>query len=70
MRMRPQSRLRSALGPVARHRYLASDGIQADQFKRTFMRRSFSGVHFNENLAVIRHRAQEANDVALESEAS
>src|SRR6267154_5206420 len=70
MRIRPQSRLRSALGTVARHRYLASDGIQAGQFKRTFTRWRFSGIHFNENLSAVRHRAQEANDVALEGEAS
>src|SRR6478735_4740615 len=46
---------RSALGPVACRCDLASDGIQADQFKRAFMRRCFSSVHFNENLAAIRH---------------
>lgn len=58
------------LGPIARRRYLTSDEIQADQFKRAFIRRSFSSVYFNENLAAIRHRAQEANDVALKGEAS
>jgi hypothetical protein len=61
---------RSALGPVARRRDLTSDGIQADQLKRAFIGRSFTSVHLNENLAAIRHRAQEANDVALKGEAS
>src|SRR5437879_6726604 len=61
---------RSGLGPVARRRDLTSDGIQADQLKRAFIRLSFTSVHFNENLPAIRHRAQEANDVALKGEAS
>src|SRR6202011_3497502 len=60
---------RSGLGPVACRHHLTSDGIKADQLKRAFGRRSLSSVHFNENLAAIRHRAQEANNVALKDEA-
>ena len=36
-------------------RDLTSDGIQAHQLKRTFIRRTFFSIHFNENLAAIRH---------------
>ena len=61
---------RSGLGPVASRCDFTSDRIQAGQSKRTFIRRRFSSVHFNENLAAIRHRAQEPNDVPLKGEAS
>jgi hypothetical protein len=45
----------SGLGPIAHCRDLTSDGIQAHQLKRTFIRRTFSSIHFNEDLAAIRH---------------
>lgn len=61
---------RSGLGPVASRRDLTPDRLQAGQSKRTFIRRRFSSVHFDENLAAIRHRAQEPNDVPLKGEAS
>jgi hypothetical protein len=58
---------RSGLRPVARCCDL-TDGIQAGQLKRAFMRRTFASVHLYENLAAIRHRAQETNDVAWKGE--
>src|ERR1700674_3741114 len=65
-----QTARRSELRPIARRRDFAPDWIQAGQLEGAFIRRRFSSVHFNEKLAAIRYRAQEANDVALKGEAS
>jgi hypothetical protein len=51
-------------------RDLSSDGIQAGQLKRVFMWWVVTSIHFKENPATLRHRAQEANGIAWKGKTS
>lgn len=66
--MRRQQAQLSGLGPVACHGDFSPHDIKASQLKLAFGL-SLSSVYIHDDLAVIRHRAQQLNSVALKSEA-
>ena len=59
----------SRLRPFAGCRDFASEQIEPSQLKLAFGRLSFSGVRSENNLTVVRDRAQQANSVALKDQA-